>query len=189
MTITPLTGPTAEPLSLAEAKAHLRLSADDEDDLISRLIATARRHIENQTGLALNTQTLRYSQDVRPRSHSIALPVYPVRSIEEVRTYGQGNAPTALDPAHILLAAAVRPARLMLQAGRCWPSAVRLEVDLTAGFGPAPEDVPEPLRQAAAQLVAHWFENREPVSPADSPAPVPQMAAALIAPYRRVRLA
>ncbi len=187
MTKTSITGPAAEPLLLAEAKAHLRLSTDDEDDLIARLIATARRHIENQTGLALNTQTLRYSSEARPRTHSIALPIYPVRSIEAVRLYGQATELAVLDPADITLASAARPARLMLQAGRHWPTGP-IEVDLTAGFGPASEDVPEPLRQAAAQLVAHWFENREPVSPSAGPTPVPQMTAALLAPYRRLGL-
>ncbi len=186
MTITPIIGPTAEPLLLAEVKAHLRLSTDDEDALIARLIAAARRHIENQTGLALNTQTLRYTQKVPPHTHAITLPVCPVRSVEELRLCPPEGAPVVLDPAHIHLAAA-RPARLVLRHGRCWPPGC-LQVDLIAGYGPAPEDVPEPLRQAAAQLVAHWFENREPVSPSDTPQPVPQMIAALLAPYRRVGL-
>jgi uncharacterized phiE125 gp8 family phage protein len=55
MTSILLTGPAIEPISLAETKTFLRVEHDDEDQLITALIAGARSHIEAQTQTALIT--------------------------------------------------------------------------------------------------------------------------------------
>ena len=44
--------PQAEPLTLADVKAHLRLDSGDEDTLLAALIRAAREHLERTTGLA-----------------------------------------------------------------------------------------------------------------------------------------
>jgi hypothetical protein len=53
--------PAAEPIALAEAKAHLRIDSDDEGALVEALIGAARMHVERALGLALVTQTRRPS--------------------------------------------------------------------------------------------------------------------------------
>jgi len=66
------------------------------------------------------------------------------------------------------------------------PNGGHAEIRLAAGFGIAPEDVPEDLRQSVLLLAAHLYENREAVS-----APlveIPLGVASLIAPYRPIRL-
>ena len=57
-------------------------------------------------------------------------------------------------------------------------------IAVTAGFGLAAADVPEPLRQAILILVAHWFEHRGN----SNPPPLPLTLDALICPWREVRL-
>ena len=58
-----LTAPAAEPLSVAEAKAFLRVEHDDDDAMIASLIAAARNHVEALTRCGLITQTWRIVLD------------------------------------------------------------------------------------------------------------------------------
>ncbi len=51
-----LTPPAVEPVTLAEAKAYLRVEHGDDDDVIAALIAAARSHVEAQTRRVLITQ-------------------------------------------------------------------------------------------------------------------------------------
>lgn len=62
-----VTGPSIEPVTLAEAKTHLRTYASDtsEDDYISGLITTARQWAESFTGRALIEQSWKLSLDRR----------------------------------------------------------------------------------------------------------------------------
>lgn len=57
--ITVRTGPTAEPISLAEAKAHCRVDGSDEDALLTALISAARAHAEGVTNRLMMTQAMR----------------------------------------------------------------------------------------------------------------------------------
>ena len=181
------TPPAAEPLSLADAKAHLRVGHADEDGLIGKLIVAARRHVEAQTGLVLITQAWLCFRDGWP-DHGVAeLPVAPVLSVNDVKVYGEDDVAAAIDPAHYYVDRVSRPARLILRGSRVWAMPGRIgngiEISLTAGFGPAGSDVPEPLRQAMLQLVAHWYANR-----GDENAHVPLGIASLIETFREKRL-
>jgi uncharacterized phiE125 gp8 family phage protein len=49
MTAALITGPALEPVSLDDAKAHLRLDTDDDDVLVGAAICAARLHVEAAT--------------------------------------------------------------------------------------------------------------------------------------------
>jgi uncharacterized phiE125 gp8 family phage protein len=75
-----LTPPLVEPLSLAEAKAFLRLETAEDDPLIAAFISAARLHVETQTGLALVTQSWRMVLDCWPANGRIAARPAPLQA-------------------------------------------------------------------------------------------------------------
>jgi uncharacterized phiE125 gp8 family phage protein len=88
-----ITAPTAEPVSLQEAKLHLRVIADvadvsphPDDALIESFIIAAREFAEHYTGRALAPQTLEMALHCFPRcGHVIELDMPPVASITSIK--------------------------------------------------------------------------------------------------------
>ncbi len=66
MTSILLTGPAVEPLSLAEAKAFLRVEYCDDDQVVAALIAGGRMYVETQAQIALIRQSWRPAFDFWP---------------------------------------------------------------------------------------------------------------------------
>jgi uncharacterized phiE125 gp8 family phage protein len=192
MSLVLTSGPALEPISLAEAKAHLRITHTLEDALIQSLIITSRLHIEAALGLALITQGWSVFLDRWPRGHRIALPIRPVLAIGQVRIWAPDGTSSIVAPDKYLLDGHGIPARLVWQSAEPPSDAIRaangIEIALTAGFGAAPADVPATIRHALLLLVAHWYENREPVEIGAAGNAIPAMVSELLAPYRRRRV-
>lgn len=192
MTLVMTSGPLAEPVSVADAKAHMRIDTDAEDALIASLIVTSRLHIEAALGLALLTQAWSYFVDAWPRSREIVLPLKPVQTVTTVRVWAQDGTSQTLAAETYTLDGEGMPPRLVLSRSAALPapgrSASGIEIAFSAGFGDAGIDVPAPIRQALLLLVAHWFENREPNRIGAADTEIPHMISTLLAPYRGRRL-
>lgn len=189
MTIAELTPPPAEPITLAEAKAHLRLDAADEDVLLAALVRAAREHLEGQTGLALIARTFRLYLDRWPSARVIRIAKGPVQSIESVTVYDDAGLPVEVDAAGYLLDGAARPARLVLPGRPAAGRAINgIEIDFTAGFGESGADVPDTLKRAMLLHVAAMYELRGVLAAEDQPGAVPQGYERLIAPFCLRRL-
>lgn len=186
-----LSGPAIEPVSLAEAKAHLRVEHDDSDDTIAALIAGARVHVETQTRRALITQSWRLVRDRWPADGRIEVLPGPLRQLTAVRVYKPDGSTQAIDPAAFAADKASVPAVVAFPPGAL-PQPGRvvagIELDVSVGYGDEAEAAPGPLRQAIRILVAHWYENRGLVATGVAGAMLPETAAALLAPYRVMSL-
>lgn len=204
MNLTLLTSPAAEPVSLAEAKAWLRVDTADQDGAIGALIAAARALVEATTRRQLMTQTWRLAFDAwpfdagldgalaalatRPASAPLAasLPLAPLASVSAVRVYDAVNQAQAIASAQWRLTGAPERARLVFSQAPPQPGRTSegVEIDVIAGYGAA-FDTPAPLRQAILMLTAHWFENRGETPTGD----MPDVVRTLLAPFMRRRLA
>jgi uncharacterized phiE125 gp8 family phage protein len=184
-------GPALEPVTVSEAKAHLRVDGTAEDTLISSLILTSRLHVETALGLALITQSWRLLLDAWPKGKAVDLPLRPLQAVDELRVLSADGDPAIVPASTYLVDIAGLPPRLV-RTGLLWPlpgqSANGIEIDFTAGYGDAAADVPAPIRQALLLLIAHWYEHRAPIEVGAAETSVPAAVSKLLSPYATVRL-
>lgn len=182
--------PSVEPVSLAEMKAHLRLSSTDEDDLIGKLIIAARLTIEAAAGCELISQRWRIALNRWPSDGIIRLPLKPLISCDAVRVYSDATTSATLPSSQIYIDKLASPPRIVLLTIPADPGRASggIEIDVTVGFGTSATSAPENLRQAVMRLAARWFERRGDDPLEQSDVALPADIAALIAPYRDIRI-
>jgi uncharacterized phiE125 gp8 family phage protein len=178
--------PAAEPLSLEEAKAFLRVEHDADDALIGALIKAARCAVEAATRRALITQGWRIVLDAWPESGRILSPVSPLRAVTAARMRDADGGAHDLGLSAFILDTVSSPGVIAFDCGLAGPGQriAGIEIEITAGYGEASASVPEPLRQAMRLLIACHYEHRDRIEDDK----LPDAVAALIAPYRVVSL-
>ena len=188
-----LTGPAEEPVSVEEAKAHLRVSTAADDALIGSLIAAAREHVEARCRRALVTQVWDLYLDAFPAGEEIELAMPPLRAVESVTFFRDDGTSGVMSSLEYVVDAVGEPGAVVLAKGAGWPSAELrprngVRVRFEAGYGGA-EDVPRAIRQAVLLIVGALYENREQVIVAQGVnlALLPFGIEALLAPYRVMR--
>lgn len=182
MSLTILSPPATEPVSLSDAKAHLRITHDLEDALIGALITAARERVEADLGVALITTGFR--EEGLAGAGGLTLSRGPAVVIDAVSTASAAGAWTVLSAGQWSDRLDGSPYFVGV-VGVALAPCHSLRVDYHAGYGAAPADVPAGLRQAILAMVAEAYAARE----ADPPArPSLQAAAPWLAPFRRARL-
>jgi uncharacterized phiE125 gp8 family phage protein len=174
------TPPASEPVTLAQARAWLRVeSGTDEDDLITALIPAARARAEWHTGRAFVTQGWTLWLD--RAALCIEIPLPPLRSVVSVTLHAPDDSATVLGSGDYTVDLA--GSRLLLHTAPLNLRALNaVAIAFTAGYGDA-ADVPAPITQAILQIVASLYEHR-----GGDAVPTPDSALALLAPYRILNL-
>ena len=162
------TPPSGLPVSVDEAKLHLRIPLEDDrhDVDLALKLAAAARHVEGISGRALVFRTLdAYLQDW-PADGVVKLPWWPVDSITGVAYIDSAGAVQTLTvPTDIQLDLESQPSRIAPAYGTSWPT-VRIgykaiTVTYVAGYGIDGEHVPEDLKSAVLLVLGDLWENRE----------------------------
>ncbi|GAA4109180.1 head-tail connector protein [Aminobacter aganoensis] len=189
MTLIRTVAPAVEPVTLVDAKSHLRISHTSEDALMSGLIRAAREDVERTTGMALIDQTWRLVLDRWPADNFVMLTRHPVRQVISVTTFGSEGEASVVNPGDYQLDTLSRPARIHFERA---PQRLRtmngVEIDFRTGFGEAGTDVPDLLKRAMLLLVAHCYEFRSSFGPVDQPVSYPGGYDRLLSGYRARRL-
>lgn len=186
-----VTAATEQPISLAEAKAHLRVDHSDDDTYIDAIIKAATRHAEQFMGRALMEQTWDYYLDEFPDG-AIKLPMPPLSSVTGLFVRDSSGAEEEIDSDTYDVDQASEPARLVLAYGQSWPTtlevanAVRLR--FVSGYigddSPNSANVPSDIRAAILLIIGTLWEQRETVVIGQSVAQLPWSAEQLLRPYR-----
>lgn len=158
--------PAMEPITPQEAKSHLRIDGNDDDMLISSLIAAAREYCETFQNRAYITQTWEMTLDSFPQM-PLKLPKPPLQSVDSIKYINQDGIETVFDAANYVVDTDSEPGRIALAPGVSWPNVTLkpiggVKIRFTAGYGDA-SAVPKMVKQAILLLVGHWYENREAV--------------------------
>ncbi|MFZ8961536.1 MAG: head-tail connector protein [Flavobacteriaceae bacterium] len=158
------TEPANEPITLTEAKNHLKVDYSTDDDLITSLIKAARHEAERY-GIAIVDQTITGNMDSFPIDGVIELPVCPVKSVTSVKYYDTDNVQQTLNSANYTLdnRSKLQRARIVLNQGESWPStysnANAIEVIFVAGFETTSAEY-EAARTGIKLVLTSWYENR-----------------------------
>jgi uncharacterized phiE125 gp8 family phage protein len=162
-----ITSATVEPVSLAEARAHLRIEPfgspeSHPDDLyVSALISVAREWCEQYTGRALASQTIEMALDDFPED-AIELPLTPVTSITSVKYIDGDGIEQTLSNTYYGLDDYSQPNWLLLKSGFEWPDtnggANNIKIRMVVGNTSA--NIPKPITAAMLLLIGNLYENR-----------------------------
>ncbi len=168
------TQPAVEPVTLAEAKSHLRVDTADDDTYITGLIRAAREWCEQYLDRTLvHTQwVMRFDRFPPDGTHDIELPRPPIvasgtaTAVALTFTFENGTTST-YSTASYRVDRASTPGAVKTLYGQAWPPHLQddnsISVTWWGGYGPSGSDVPQSIRHAMLMLVAFWYDNRSTV--------------------------
>ena len=172
MTLTLVTAATELPVTLEEAKDHLRVTGTTDDAMISAYLSSAVSQLDGVMGLlnrCLVTQVWQLKLDGFPRGDYFDLPLPPLQSVTSI-TYLDSNGDSqtlAASNYRVLNANAhMHRGRIELEYGETWPSTYYVQqavtVTFVAGYG-ARNDVPDHTRHLILFAVKEAYDHRTPV--------------------------
>ncbi len=188
MTTRLYTAPVEEPISLTEAKAHLRIEHDLDNEFISTIIKAAREYAELVCWRGFVTQTWEVVNESFPAgTDAIILPKGALASVTSVKYLEDvAGVETTLATTEYLVDLTSTPPRVRLAFDKSWPNTRpqynAVVVRYVIGWEPAA--VPAPIKAAIMLLAGHMYEYRVPEVLGTIIAKVSFSFEHLLAPYR-----
>lgn len=190
MSLSLITPPAEEPVTVSELREHLRLESSDDSEnvLLSGLIIGARQRVETLLRRQIITAAYDLFLDEFPYRRggrwgayqrnpvgggsigdiydisAIYLPLPPLQSVTSVSYIDANEVTQVVAASNYIVDASSEPARIVPVSTFTWPTpGGRPNAVITrfvTGYGDA-SFVPENIKIAIKMLAAHWYENRE----------------------------
>lgn len=182
-----VTTPAAiEPLSLEDAKLHLRVDHDNEDLRIAVAIQAARSFVEAYTHRALISRTIETRFD--GFGAIMCLPWAPLVSVTSVSYIDSSGDLTVAATSLYDVDTFSEPGRITLAYSQTWPTPRAephsVRIIHVSGYGTAAENVDPLLLQAVYLMTSHFYETREPIVIGTITSEVPFSVKSMLDPYR-----
>ncbi len=170
--LTRQTSPAVEPVTVAEAKAHLRVDNSNSDTEIAAMVTAAREWCEQYLDRSLvSTQwVMRFDSFPPDGTQDIELPRPPMSlagtttAVALTFTYENGTTAT-YSTASYRVDRSSTPGAVKTLYGQTWPPHLMddnaISVTWWAGYGSAGSSVLATIRHAILLLVGHWYESRQ----------------------------
>jgi uncharacterized phiE125 gp8 family phage protein len=180
--------PTLEPISVSEAKLHLRgIPYGDEDSLIANYIAAARAYVESECDIQIMRATWQWTLDRFPPGDTIQFPKPPLAGVSSITYTDTDGVEQTLDPSKYVVDTTSLFGRISLAEGESWPSTLSqantVIITFLAGYADR-SSIPPNMRGLLLLIIGHFYENREAASP-ERIYEVPLAARSLMSQLRR----
>lgn len=186
MSLRLVTPATAKIVSLEEAKAHLRVFHDDDNDYIEGLVDAAQDWLSGENNW-LGRSVVQQGWELTAShfsSRRICLPKPPLVEVTGVfYTPANGGAETPITDFREFDAGVANGGYIVPAKNADWPQTDGEPASVRITFNAGYEDVPASVKRAALLMVGHWYENREAASEAKI-TDLPLAVDALLMPYR-----
>jgi hypothetical protein len=183
-----VTAPAAEPVTLNEVKAYLRIDGSDEDTMLTTFISVARQSIEDYLNRKMITQTWdlwldNFGSELMFDSlipdgvtdgklseylkvdRAIDIPIYPLQSVTYLKTYDDAGTDTTMSSGDYIVDVYTEPGRLALKNDTSWPSTYLrpvngIQIRFVCGYGASGSAVPYPLKHAILEMCGKFYSAR-----------------------------
>lgn len=185
-----VTAPAAAPVELEELKRHLRLTVTDHDETVQECLDGAVDLFDGRDG-CLGRALVQQTWALRLRrfpSHTIELPLPPLKSVSSITYFDADNVEQTVDPSAYLVHPHIYVGEVEPAPGCAWPTALAeradaVRIEFVCGYGDAAK-VPAQIRQAIRMIAVHNFRQPEPVVVGAQPHELPLGVRGIVERYR-----
>ena len=155
-----ITAPASEPITLAEAKVHLRVTNTIEDALITALITAARQFVEGYTWRPLMTQTIDVVFDTII-DRTIMINKAPVQSVTSVKYLDLNGTEQTISSTLYVTDLLNSPCRVKLDTIPSIKDTLNaFKVRVVCGYTSAAL-IPQTYKSAMLLIIGHLYDNKQ----------------------------
>ena len=155
--------PAELPVSLTEAKAHMRVTSSAEDAFIRSSLDAAVSFVDGMGVLGRAMVTQKWRQYAPPNPGTVRLKIATVQTVTKIGYYDPDGAEQTATLAEFDVFGNGEASTVQPKPGNSWPATQQrpdaIWVEYEAGYGAA-ADVPPEIKHAIKMLTAHYEYQR-----------------------------